>query len=195
MGIAQNLNIMIMILVIGQMQLFLVAKSEPNTRVNVFLCNEVSYAQGDSYSNSVAYVLADLTNVTPNHGYDYATKSPYAEAVCYGHAFCNVGLNDCTDCLIAAQAAVSSSCPYTVGAQVEMVDCSIRYENYSFKWMHLQRFNESHRRETRFFFRLCFCFSWICFSVSYSRNYNHNILLIWWFVVRVCPEYLYLLNL
>lgn len=134
MGIGQILNIMLMVLAIGQMQLFLVAKSDPNTSVYLLLCNENTYAQGDDYANSVAYVLADLMNVTPNHGYDYTTQSPYADAVCYGHATCNTALSysDCADCMIAARAAVTSGCTNSIGAQVGMVDCSIRYESYSF---------------------------------------------------------------
>ncbi|KAL8029030.1 hypothetical protein ABFX02_14G201700 [Erythranthe guttata] len=133
MAIVQSFNMMSIALLIG-LSLLLVAKSDPNTSVNLIVCNGNSYSQSDAYANSVAYVLADMMNVTPNHGYDYKTQSPYAQAVSYGHATCNTALNynDCADCMIAARSAVTNNCLDKVGAQVSMVDCSMRYENYSF---------------------------------------------------------------
>lgn len=134
MAFVQKLNIMIMAFLIGQMGLFLVAKSDPNTSVNLSRCNANYYSQEDPYANSVDYVLADLMNVTPNHGFDYYTQSPYATAVSYGHATCNAALsyNDCANCLVAAKATVTTDCANRIGGAVEMVDCSMRYENYSF---------------------------------------------------------------
>ncbi|KAL8522923.1 hypothetical protein ACS0TY_013031 [Phlomoides rotata] len=114
--------------------LFLVAKSTPNTSVQYYGCNSNSYSSSDPYANSVAYVLAALMNVTPNHGYDYYTQSPSAEAVAYGHGTCSTALsyNDCADCLTAARALVTSTCGSSVGGTMNMVDCTIRYEKYAF---------------------------------------------------------------
>ncbi|KAL2236494.1 antifungal protein ginkbilobin-2 [Sesamum indicum] len=136
MALVQKLNmIMTIISLIGLTGLLSVAKSEPNTNVNLLWCNENGYAEEDPYADSVAYVLADLMNVTPSRqGFDYSTVSPYGTAVSYGHATCNTGLsnNDCANCLVAAKASVSSSCLNSVGGRVAMVDCAMRYENYPF---------------------------------------------------------------
>ncbi|KAI3460872.1 hypothetical protein Pfo_017535 [Paulownia fortunei] len=134
MAFVHKLNIMIIASLIGLMGLVLVAESDPNTNVNLLWCNANGYAQGSPYANSVDYVLADLMNVTPNHGFDYRTQSPYAAAVSYGHATCNTALSysDCANCLVGAKATVSSGCPNSVGGRVEMVDCAMRYENYPF---------------------------------------------------------------
>ncbi|XP_057794468.1 antifungal protein ginkbilobin-like protein [Salvia miltiorrhiza] len=106
----------------------------PNTSINYLACNVNGYLQGDAYAGNVAYVLADMMNVTPNAGYDYYTHSPSSTAVCYGHATCSLALsyNDCADCLTAARSTVLAGCPSSIGASVEMVDCTIRYENYFF---------------------------------------------------------------
>ncbi|PIN03058.1 hypothetical protein CDL12_24414 [Handroanthus impetiginosus] len=135
MAIACKLNTMVISSLIVLMGLISVARSEPNTNVNLLWCNDNSYSQEDPYGNSVAYVLADLMNVTPTQqGFDYHTVSLYAEAVSYGHATCNTALsnNDCANCLVSAKASVNDVCANRIGGRVEMVDCTMRYENYSF---------------------------------------------------------------
>ncbi|KAK4441679.1 hypothetical protein Salat_0502800 [Sesamum alatum] len=132
MALVQRLNMIMTFILTGVVS---VAKSEPNTNVNLLWCNENGYAEEDPYANSVAYVLADLMNVTPSRqAFDYSTLSPYATAVSYGHATCNTALsnNDCANCLAAGKASVSSGCLNSVGGRVEMVDCAMRYENYPF---------------------------------------------------------------
>ncbi|PIN03060.1 hypothetical protein CDL12_24416 [Handroanthus impetiginosus] len=135
MALAHKFNTIIIKSLIVLMVLSLVAKSEPNTNVNLLWCSEYNYAQEDTYANSVAYVLVDLMNATTSRqGLDYRTISPYAVAESYGHATCNTVLssNDCANCLVSAEATVSSGCSNSVGGRVEMVDCTMRYENYPF---------------------------------------------------------------
>ncbi|KAL1559681.1 antifungal protein ginkbilobin-like protein [Salvia divinorum] len=112
----------------------LVAESTPNTSINEWRCNVDSYSPNEAYADNVEYVLADLMNVTPNAGYDYYTQSPSKTALCYGHATCSSALsyNDCADCLTASRASVKDICAAKIGGEVDMVDCTIRYENYSF---------------------------------------------------------------
>ncbi|XP_073138359.1 antifungal protein ginkbilobin-2-like [Henckelia pumila] len=112
---------------------FLVAKSEPNTTVNLLWCNFNGYSQEDVYASSVEDVLMDLTSVTPTRkGFRYRTVSGNALAVSFGLANCHEALSnaDCAECLAAAKAAVTSGCRNSVGGRTELVDCGIRYENY-----------------------------------------------------------------
>lgn len=130
----EKLKTMIIVTLICQTALFLVANSTPDTTTQYLACNTNTYSPDDPYANSVAYVLADLMNVTPNHGYDYYTQSPSAEAVSYGHGTCNTALsyNDCADCVEAARDALTSNCANRIGGTVNMVDCTMRYEQQPF---------------------------------------------------------------
>ncbi|KAK4408061.1 hypothetical protein Sango_0387100 [Sesamum angolense] len=112
-----------------------VVKSDPDTSVNSIICNTQYYSGDDPFGNSVAYVLADLMNVAPSQQpYDYYTVSPYPTSPAYGHATCSQALANsaCANCLASARGTVSSACAGSVGGQVGMVDCSMRYENYPF---------------------------------------------------------------
>ena len=83
----------------------------------------------------MAYVVEALQNVTPNQGYDYYITSPYPnDALAYGHATCNsvIEFTDCGLCLSSAKSLLLSTCDGSIGGQVKFVDCSMRYEQYSF---------------------------------------------------------------
>ncbi|KZV39576.1 antifungal protein ginkbilobin-2-like [Dorcoceras hygrometricum] len=124
------MTIPLLICIAGQ---FLVAQSEPNTSVNLLWCNLNGYSQEEVYASSVADVLMDLVNVTPNlKGFKYRTVAGNALAVSFGHATCNEALSnvDCADCLSVAKDAVTTGCRNSVGGRMELVDCGIRYENY-----------------------------------------------------------------
>ncbi|XP_075475748.1 antifungal protein ginkbilobin-like protein [Primulina tabacum] len=113
---------------------FSAVESRPDTTVQSLICNLNSYSPNGPFASSVAYVLADLTNVTPTQqGYNYYTVSPF-KPIAYGHATCSVklGNSECVSCLIAARGDVSRFCANRIGGQVTMVDCSMRYENYAF---------------------------------------------------------------
>ncbi|KAG8370718.1 hypothetical protein BUALT_Bualt13G0012400 [Buddleja alternifolia] len=70
-----------------------VAESDPNTNVDSLTCNAHTYAENDPFENSVAYVLADLMNVTPSQkNYNYYTAAPYRGSAAYGHATCSIFL-------------------------------------------------------------------------------------------------------
>lgn len=136
MRCGQKLKVIIITMQIGLLGLIVIAKSDPNTSVNLLWCNAYGYLQGSTYADSVAYVLADLVDATSaQQSFDYSTLSPYAAAVSHGHATCNTALsnNHCADCLIAARATLTSGCHNSIGGRVEMVDCAIRYENYPFR--------------------------------------------------------------
>lgn len=52
----------------------------------------------------------------------------------YGQANCNqlLSRSDCTACLSNLVAGISVNCSNAVGARVQLTDCFIRYEQYSF---------------------------------------------------------------
>ncbi|XP_057794451.1 antifungal protein ginkbilobin-like protein [Salvia miltiorrhiza] len=111
------------------------AESTPNININEWRCNADSYSETDAYAGNVDYVLTDLMYQTPNApAYYYFTQSPSNTAICYGQAICNIAIsnNDCNDCLIAADSNIKIICNDKIGAMLEMVDCTIRYENYPF---------------------------------------------------------------
>ncbi|KAL2238882.1 antifungal protein ginkbilobin-2 [Sesamum indicum] len=132
-SIAQNLTILSSILLL--FSLCDVARCKPNTTVKIVQCNIGTYTEGDPFTISLAYVLAELENVTPaRQGYDFRDISPYPNAFAYGHAACNQTLtsSDCTACLSAARIAVLSSCDHRIGGRSVLYDCTIRYEQYPF---------------------------------------------------------------
>lgn len=72
--------------------------------------------------------ISHLIKNTPDTGYDYY----YIFYDAYGHAACNgkITKEDCTSCLKSAR---DQDCtPGRVGAQIQLQDCRIRYENYPF---------------------------------------------------------------
>ncbi|XP_030455940.1 antifungal protein ginkbilobin-like protein [Syzygium oleosum] len=123
------------IMLVGSLLMFHVVQGAPDTSIVYGGCNIGTYSSGDPYASSVAYVLADMETVTPNHAnYDYFTTSPYPTVVAYGHATCNSALSysDCGICVSAAKARILADCPKSVGVHMVFEDCSMRYESYSF---------------------------------------------------------------
>ncbi|KAM3338930.1 hypothetical protein P3S68_031016 [Capsicum galapagoense] len=110
--------------------------SEPNMKVVNYICNGNKYDVSGPFAKSLAYVLEALQNETPiSQGYDYYVTSPYPnDALAYGHATCNPSLinSDCATCANYAKFYLIDACDRGIGAQVELVDCSMRYEQYSF---------------------------------------------------------------
>jgi len=79
-------------------------------------------------------VLQDLEYNTPGNGFDYYVQATVSRQDCYGHAACNGALlqEDCFVCLISAKKDLEDGCPENTGAQVQLKDCRMRYENYRF---------------------------------------------------------------
>ncbi|KAI4302622.1 hypothetical protein MLD38_038345 [Melastoma candidum] len=104
----------------------------PGTTIISQIGNGNTYGPG-GYANSVDYVLEDMTTVTPNHpGYDYHTSSPYTTDVAYGHSMCRATLTftDCGTCVAAAKSFIKQNHPNSMGVQMVLQDCSMRYESY-----------------------------------------------------------------
>lgn len=112
-----------------------IARGDPDTSATSATYNQVKYQASDPFAYSLSYVLSALKTMTPNHpGYNYFITSPYPEALAYGHAFCNQGLSypDCATCVSYVKAHLLNNCPSSIGAQLVLQDCRLRYEQYPF---------------------------------------------------------------
>ncbi|XP_070028702.1 antifungal protein ginkbilobin-like protein [Nicotiana sylvestris] len=121
---------------IGILGFSCLVKSEPNDSEELVyhLCNTGVYHYDDPFANSLNYVLASLRDETPlTQGYDYYVTSPYPNnAPAYGHATCTSNVGYCAICVRNARSYLLTVCAGNIGGQVEFVDCSMRYEQYSF---------------------------------------------------------------
>lgn len=112
-----------------------IVSSNPDMTFLYKVCNGGTYNSGDPFEYSLDYLLSDLVTVTANHpGYSYYTQSPYPESVAYGHGLCNPALTftDCVTCISYVKQQLVSECPDRIGAQMKLIDCHMRYEQYPF---------------------------------------------------------------
>lgn len=110
-------------------------RADPDLRVRYKICSGDTFPGDSLYAEHSGLVLNDLVDNTPCNGYDYYMTSPGPSQFVYGHGACNGGLShkDCHDCLYQAMLDTFNDClPLTVGLQVQLVDCRIRYEIYPF---------------------------------------------------------------
>lgn len=100
-----------------------------------YSCNGNTYDANGPIAAGVESVLKDLVDYTPTLGYDFYDNyfDPTGVHV-YGHGFCQGTLSsiDCGSCILTAVNQIHSLCPLRVGAQLQLTDCRIRYELYSF---------------------------------------------------------------
>uniref|UniRef100_A0A3Q7G3F8 Gnk2-homologous domain-containing protein n=1 Tax=Solanum lycopersicum TaxID=4081 RepID=A0A3Q7G3F8_SOLLC len=131
-----NMRALTSFIIIGFFGFTSFVKSEPNMKVVSYICNGNKYDMSGSFANSLAYVLEALQNETPiSQGYNYYVTSPYPnDALAYGHATCSSSLinSDCAICANYAKSYLMTACDRGIGAQIELIDCSMRYEQYSF---------------------------------------------------------------
>lgn len=85
------------------------------------------------YKIAVGQVLQKVIEKTPYKGYNFYAQTPWPEIV-YGHAACNgeIKLVECRSCVDAAGSMLLDRCPNSMGAQMELNDCRIRWESYPF---------------------------------------------------------------
>ncbi|KAI4341777.1 hypothetical protein MLD38_026461 [Melastoma candidum] len=99
------------------------------------ICNGDHFTQ-DTVSFAVEYVIYEITTNTPNqdgHEY-YVDKYLDSDWTIRGHGVCTCTLSaaDCSDCLAEAAKKLDEECRRSIGAQVQLEDCRIRYEKYHF---------------------------------------------------------------
>lgn len=109
-------------------------RGNPDVTILYTACSYSTYDLNDPYRITMKTVLIDLVQMTPKMGYNYYEKSPWVGTPVYGHGACNGVLSyvDCGQCMSTAFTNVLNICPYRIGGQVQLQDCRIRYENYSF---------------------------------------------------------------
>ncbi|XP_030461481.2 antifungal protein ginkbilobin-like protein [Syzygium oleosum] len=107
----------------------------PDTTVSYIICNGIKIPHCSAYGLAVEGVIDDLAGQTANNGYNYYTRSTNSAQVCYGHAACAGHLSsfDCHRCLVNAGYDLANGCPDNTGAQEQLKDCRMTYENYEFK--------------------------------------------------------------
>ncbi|XP_030550334.1 antifungal protein ginkbilobin-like protein [Rhodamnia argentea] len=111
-----------------------IIRSNPEVTFVDKLCNEAQFWYWDDYDNAFYAVLQDLRSNTAGNGFNYSTQSSVNGAKCFGHGVCNGALTqaDCTSCMGSAYDEVQRECPRSIGAQLQLHDCRLRYEQYSF---------------------------------------------------------------
>ncbi|XP_010067244.1 antifungal protein ginkbilobin-like protein [Eucalyptus grandis] len=126
--------------------MFNVIKGALHTGIVNRACNIGSYSSNDPYANGMAYILEDMVTVTPSdEDYNYSTTSPYTAAAAYGHATCSQALSysNCGMCMGSVKSQILAICSNSLGTQVKLEHCRMRYENYSFNgyvvWHQIER--------------------------------------------------------
>lgn len=109
--------------------------ADPDLRVRYKICNGDTFPGDSLYADHAGNVIEDLVRDTPCNGYDYYVTSPGPSQFVYGHGACSGGLShdDCHACLYQAMLDTFIDCSQlTIGLQVQLVDCRIRYEIFPF---------------------------------------------------------------
>ncbi|XP_030472869.1 antifungal protein ginkbilobin-like protein [Syzygium oleosum] len=95
-----------------------------------YICSERRFSPLGEYELDRGYAMEDLCSDTSLNGYNYYIKS----GAYYGHGVCNGALTqpDCNDCLSKAVHYLYDICDVSLGAQIQLKDCRIRYEDHPF---------------------------------------------------------------
>lgn len=108
---------------------------DPDVSVVSCSCSDQKYSTSDTdYDSTVKDVMTTVVDETPEFNYDLYAVDPRQDFVVYGHGACNTRLYEvaCGTCMYIAMKQLEYFCPMSVGAQLQLGDCRIRYENYSF---------------------------------------------------------------
>lgn len=110
-----------------------IADQNSDTTLVYKICNGLTGGYGIIYSQEVNDVLHDLT-FNFDSAFNYYTQSTDLDISCYGHSACNGAISTfgCFSCLLWAKGVLTDDCPQNTGAQVQLKDCRMRYENYPF---------------------------------------------------------------
>lgn len=94
-------------------------------------CNVNKLSPGTPQWCNFGKLLSELINNTAYNGYEYKTN---ISSDAYGEGNCNqsIPLGDCGSCLNYLADNIWGICSSAVGARVQLKDCYIRYETYSF---------------------------------------------------------------
>ncbi|KAI4368987.1 hypothetical protein MLD38_017482 [Melastoma candidum] len=108
----------------------------PDMRFVYGICNNKTYEENSSFDRTLRDVLYQVKENTAYNKYDYYNESPWPgpSPIGYGHGRCNsqIRYGYCSECLRVAASQILRDCSMRVGAQLQLVDCRIRYEQYEF---------------------------------------------------------------
>lgn len=114
----------------------IVAESAPNINLLQVLCNQNIFVPGTPFARNLDYVFNDILQHTPiSTNHIYRNISPEPTAFVFGNSSCSPTLSavDCSSCLNTIVGSLfPQNCGNVVGARIQLVDCSIRYEAYAF---------------------------------------------------------------
>ncbi|KAI4342563.1 hypothetical protein MLD38_027178 [Melastoma candidum] len=92
------------------------------------------------YQGYVREVEETLRTYTAKKG--YSTYYDTEDRTCFGFGRCNyheLSPDACKNCLDEAWAVIEQICGFSVGAEVLLSGCQMRFEKYDFKWHTLPR--------------------------------------------------------
>lgn len=117
------------LLIVGLFCICNIVKCTDTTEVYL-LCSVRMFGLLDQYAVDESTILIDLCYSTLINGYNYYTSSND----CHGHGVCNGALtqHDCSDCLNEAAYRMTNEWNHSRGAQIQLTDCRIRYEDFPF---------------------------------------------------------------
>lgn len=97
-------------------------------------CNGEHFQAFSPYDAAVGDVTQDIMEDTPVRGFNHYTWSKDDGATAYEHGACNGIITEaaCGRCLGQAFEDLRGRCGLSIGAQVQLRDCRMRYENYFF---------------------------------------------------------------
>lgn len=129
-----KLQSIVVAILIGLFYVVDVMRGEPDTTLIQGLCNANSYSPGDELGYVCNMALDSVCTDTPSYNYNFYVTGSHLGTICYAHGACNRALSggDCTSCLDSARGDLSLYCNMRIGGQMQLQDCRIRYETYSF---------------------------------------------------------------
>ena len=121
------LAVMVVALMVGT------AVGKPNTKFVSSACNTQKIQSGSPFFSTLASLLKDLEENTAFSGYDYKASRAGSPSA-YGRGICNqeISQSDCTACLKNLGGRIRNICDNAIGARVQLTDCYMQYEQYSF---------------------------------------------------------------
>ncbi|KAI4319498.1 hypothetical protein MLD38_033087 [Melastoma candidum] len=101
------------------------------------ICSGKLYPEpGNIYGTGVEDAISNVISNTAKAAYHeyYLKESLGASGFIYAHGQCTETLteDDCHDCLHEARHQMFDECTHSVGAQTQLMDCRLRYEDYAF---------------------------------------------------------------
>ncbi|OWM63855.1 antifungal protein ginkbilobin-like protein [Punica granatum] len=108
-----------------------------DTTIKSTICSADKYDNDHgTYDRGMRFVLGRLTTDTSHVGYDYyiASPGPPIYDYVYARGVCEDKLTQeyCDSCMRVAVANVVNYCYMSTGAQIQLGDCYVRYEDYPF---------------------------------------------------------------